>query len=368
MYILIKLIQINSVTGKEEEIQKYILDLLTSYGLKPLDIKGNIVVLVKGTNPKKCLIFNAHADTVSPGDAKLWKESPFSGMEKKGKIYGLGSSDNKSSVATLLLLAKKFAGKKPECDVLLTFTVGEEVDGHGTNDTVKWLSAKYLKEYKNVSAIVCEPTGLKCVGLAHKGNLFLKITTFGKSGHGSKPIKAKDHSVLKMAKVIGILENLNQKWKKKYKNQVLGTPTLALATSITAGNESVPNKFPDFCSSTFDVRTIPEMHNQAFKEIEKAIGKIGKVEYLYPPVSFGFTDKDSVIAELFKKLTKLKFVAFPGSTDMPFFTQKGIPTVIFGPGEMDKMHNVNEYCHSKKVKKCMEIFLEVIKGYNNFND
>lgn len=366
--MLKKLIQIKSVSGQEGEIQRYILNLLTSYGHKPLEIKGNVIVLIRGQNSEKCLIFNSHVDTVSAGDIKLWKESPFSVMERGGKVYGLGASDNKSSVAVLLLLAKKLAIQGPSCNILLTFTIGEEVDGHGTSDTVEWLSAKYLKAYKSISAVICEPTGLNCVGLAHKGNLFLKVTTVGKSGHGSKPIKVASHSVFKIYKVIENLRKLNKKWKKNYKNQILGVPTIGLGTSITAGNEATPNKFPDFCSSTFDIRTIPEMHESAFKEIKKAVGKIGKLEYLYPPVSFGFTSKDSVIAKVFKKVTKLKFVAFPGSTDMPFFIQKGIPTVIFGPGEMTVMHKANEYCYPKKIEKCLEIFMEVIKGYNNFND
>lgn len=366
--MLKELIKINSITGNEKEIQGYILDLLASFGLKPLNVKGNVVVVIEGVDHSKCLIFNSHTDTVSLGEIKQWKKNPFEGYGANGKIYGLGSSDNKASVAVLLYLAKEFTIEKPECDIFLTFTVGEEVDGHGTDDTVKWLAANILKRYKSISAIVCEPTGLGCIGLAHKGNLFLKVVTFGRSGHGSKPIDNGDHAVLKMYEVVSKLDNLRRTWKKKYKNQILGSPTIGLITSITAGNEATPNKFPDSCSATFDIRTIPEMHSVAFDQVKKVVGKIGEIEYLYSPVPFGFTEKDSKIAKVFKDVTKLKFIAFPGSTDMPFFTQKGIPTVIFGPGEMDQMHKANEFCYSDKVGKCMEIFKMVIKGYNNLNE
>lgn len=363
MEILKKLIQIKSVTGEEGEIQKFILNLLTSYGHKPLEIKGNIYVLIKGVSDKKCLIFNSHVDTVAPGDIKLWNDNPWSGTVKNGKIYGLGASDNKASVTVLLQLGKEFANKKPECDIILTFTVGEEVDGHGTRDLVDFLVARELKKYKEISAVVCEPTNLDCIGLAHKGNMFLKITTLGASGHGSKPIDLTDHSVIKMYKVIDKLKKLSKKWKKTYKNTILGVPTIGLATSIRAGDELTPNKFSDSCSATFDIRTIPEMHNLALKQIKKSVGALGKVDFLYPPVAFGYTDKSSKIAKVFKSVTKLKFVAFPGSTDMPFFTQKGIPTVIFGPGEVDQMHKANEYCYLSKIEKCTEIFLFFIREY-----
>lgn len=358
------LIKINSVTGSEQEIQKYILNLLASFSLKPLEYKGNVAVLIKGAHNGNCVIFNSHTDTVSPGDASLWQTNPFEAVEKGGKIYGLGVSDNKSSVAVLLMLAKKLAVEKPACDVILTFTVGEEVDGHGTNDIVKLLSSKYLKVYKNISTIVCEPTGLNKIGLAHKGNIFIKITTKGKSGHGSHPIDSKDHAVLKMNKIIGILEVLGKKWNKKYKNKILGSPTIGLATSISAGSIKTPNKFPDTCVATFDIRTTPEMHNVAFGLIKKAVKGMGKVEYLFPPVPYAYTKETDKIAKVFKSVTKKEFMAFPGSTDMPFFTGLGIPTIIFGPGEINQMHKPNEFCYSKKIGECTEIFLKVISGYN----
>jgi acetylornithine deacetylase/succinyl-diaminopimelate desuccinylase-like protein len=367
MEMLKKLIQIKSVSGGEKMLQEYILEHLSKYGLKTLTHKGNVIVFIGGKNKNNCLIFNAHVDTVNSGNANLWTHDPFYAFEAGRKIYGVGASDNKASVATLLILAKKFATHKPECDVLLTFTVGEEVDGHGTNDTVKWLATNILKTYKNISSIVCEPTGLTCIGIAHKGNLFVKVKTAGISGHGSHPVNLAGHSVIKMYKIISKLHQLGKSWKKKYKNKILGVPTIGLATSIVAGEETTPNKFPDSCSATFDIRTIPEMHYIAFNEIKKSVGTLGKTEYLFPPVAFGFTDKKANIAKVFKTVTKLKFVAFPGSTDMPFFTQKGIPSVIFGPGEIDQMHKANEYCYSDKIGKCVKIFKEAIKLYNELN-
>lgn len=358
------LIKINSVTGNEKEIQKYILNLLASFGFKPCVFKGNVFVFIKGTNSENCLVFNSHVDTVSPGDISLWHTNPFEAVEAGGKIYGLGVTDNKSSVAVLLMLANKLSAEKPACDVILTFTVGEEVDGHGTNDIVKLLSSKYLKVYKNISGIVCEPTGLGKIGLAHKGNIFIKVTTNGKSGHGSQPIDSKDHAVIKMGKVIGILEDLGNKLTMKYKNKILGSPTIGLATSISAGSAATPNKFPDTCIATFDIRTIPEMHGIAFALVKNAVKGIGKVEYLYPPVPYAYTKEGDTIAKVFKSVTKKEFVAFPGSTDMPFFTEMGIPTVIFGPGEINQMHKANEFCYSKKIDRCVEIFLKVISGYN----
>ncbi len=363
MEILKKLIQIKSITGGEKGVKDYILNLLVSCGLTPIVFKGNIILVIKGENQQKCLMFNAHIDTVSCGNISLWNKDPYLGHESSGKMYGLGASDNKASVASLLILAKQFSVKTPDCDVVLTFTINEEVDGSGTNDTVNYLSSKHLKVYKKISAIVCEPTGLIEIGIAHKGNIFLKITTMGKSGHGSIPIKTEDHSVIKMYKVIQNIEKLSQDWVGKYYDNILGIPTIGLATSISAGQSDTPNKFPDKCTATFDIRTVPKMHDYAFKQVKKAVGLLGKVEYLFPPVPFAYTNPTSEIVKVFKQASKAKIVAFSGSSDMPFFTQKDIPTVIFGPGEASQMHKPNEFCYVSKIDECVLIFKKVIQEF-----
>lgn len=369
--MLTKLIQISSISVQEEEIQKYIADFLTSCGYKPFWIKGNVVLQIKGKNSQNCLIFNSHVDTVSPGDIKKWKYGPFEGKAIGDKIYGLGASDEKAAVATLLGLAKFYSCKEPECDIWLTFVIGEEVDGHGTEDFLNWFMSKYYKIYKNISGILGEPTGLGSIETAHKGNIFLKITTFGKSGHGSEQHKESDHAVLSMFKVVIKLNNLNKEWKSKYKDKTLGFPSIAPATSIAAGDISVPNKYPDSCTATFDTRTVPMMHGRALKEIVGSIKMIKdtKVELLYPPVGCGYTSTKSAIAKTFKKVVRKPFSVSKASNDMCFFTEKGIPAVVFGPGEAGVIHKPNEYCYPAKINKCVEIFKEVIKGYNdNCND
>lgn len=361
--MLNKLIKISSITGNEQEIQKYVSNLLTTFDFKPLEFKGNVLVVIKGSNRHNCLIFNSHVDTVTPGNVELWRSNPFEPLEKGGRVYGLGASDNKSSVAALLMLAKKLSVEKPACDVILTFTIGEEADGHGTSDVVKLLTSKYLKVYKNISAIVCEPTGLKEISVAHKGNIFLSITTKGKTRHGSDPITHKEHSVFKMYEIVKKLEILSKKWAKGYKNKLLGVPTIGLVTSIGAGNLFTPNKFPDSCTASFDIRTVPEMHTIAFEEIGDLVGDLGVVKYLYPPVGFAYTNIDSDIVKIFKKELKVKITTFSGSSDAPFFTKQNIPTIIFGPGEASLMHKPNEYCYENKVMNCVVIFKKVIREF-----
>ena len=72
-----------------------------------------------------------------------------------------------------------------------------------------------------------------------------------------------------MVKVAAKMEKLGKLWAKKYPDELLGVPTVGLLTSIAAGSLASPNKFPDSCAATFDVRTTPKMHALALKQIEK---------------------------------------------------------------------------------------------------
>ena len=190
----------------------------------------------------------------------------------------------------------------------------------------------------------------------------MKVTTFGKSGHGSQPHKEEDHAVLKMFGVIESLKKLEKVWQKNYVNKILGTPSIALATSINAGDVAVPNKYPDSCVATFDIRTTPEIDSDALSQLKEVLGKKElKIELIYPPVGCGFTDQNSTIAKIFKETTKAKFDVTQGSNDMCFFTQKGIPAAVFGPGEKEIIHSPNEYCELEKIDKCEFLYEEVVK-------
>ena len=187
---------------------------------------------------------------------------------------------------------QKYAKEKPPCDIFLMFVVREEIDGSGTKEVMQWFGSKFKNKYQFVAGILGEPTDLKTIEIGHKGNIFLKLTTHGDSGHGSRPDKIKQHAVLKMYQVSKMLEGLAKTWEVTYFDKILGKPTIGLMTTIQAGDIKSPNKFADSCVATFDIRTTPKLHHKALGIIKKKIGSLAKVEIL---ISVLFT-----IKQLFK--------------------------------------------------------------------
>lgn len=362
MKLLQQLIQIPSVSGSETQIQGFIFSYLKNRGLDPKFVGGNVVVKISGKHKNTAIIFNAHVDTVHPGETTLWQYSPFSGKILDKRIYGLGASDEKAAVATLLLLCQKYSEEKPACDVWLTFVTKEEIDGTGTQEVLAWFHQHYQKKYQAVGAILGEPTGLTEFEIAHKGNVFLQIISSGNAGHASNPKLIKKHAVLEMFKVIKKMKKLEKIWRKKYKDPLLGYPTIGVCTSITAGNPTSPNKFPDSCSATFDIRTTPKLHDQVLAEVTKnCLGYT--VAYVYPPIGYGYTDPKSPLVSVINKVTGVKPTVSSWSCDLCFFSQYAIPAVVFGPGERGVIHQPNEFCEIQKVQDCVNLYHRCIEAF-----
>lgn len=358
------LISIPSVSTHEEKIQKFIEKYTKTLDFDPFWVGPNLAVKIVGHNSSKAIIFNAHVDTVPVGNQKLWNSDPFTAKEIDGKIYGLGACDDKAAVADLLTLSEVFANEKPACDVWLTFVVKEELDGSGTAEFMKWFMKNQAKNYSEIAGVIGEPTNLEKIEIAHKGNIFLKVTTEGSSGHASRPIAPDKHAVEKMFKISDKLKTLASEWEKEYADKFLGSPTVGNLTSIAAGSEASPNKFPDTCTATFDIRTTPLLHDKAVNLIKAEIGQEASVGLVYPPIGCGYTDLNAKIVRIFQKATGIGVAAFSlGSSDLPFFSTYGIPAVIFGPGDPALGHQTDEYCEISKLTECAQVYAKIIEKF-----
>lgn len=359
MKLLQELIACPSESGKEKKIQQYITSYARAFGIHLYKVNKNVVLFIPGGNRTKAMILNAHVDTVSAGNGTEWNYSPYVGTQKDGLMYGLGASDEKAAIAAFLLVATYFSKQIPPCDLFLTFVVSEETDGSGTNQVMTWFAEKFQRKYQQIAGILGEPTGLQTVETAHKGNYFLSFSVNGDSGHGSAPQSILTHAVFSMYKVMEKLQLVEKDWQNNYEDQVLGKPSIGIATSITAGNPSVPNKFPELCSMTCDIRTTPKLHDRVLGDLRVAFPGV-TISPVYPPIPYGYTDPGEAIVRVAQKVTGALVTASPWSSDLCFFTRSGIPAIVFGPGEPSCIHKPNEYCEIKKVEESVELYNKII--------
>jgi succinyl-diaminopimelate desuccinylase len=287
-----------------------------------------------------------------------WEVDPFGNETKEDKIFGRGSSDMKGGVAAMLaagMEVAKEAGRK--AGITFVITAGEETGSQG---------AKHLAELGNVlgdagALVVPEPTSNNLV-LAHKGALWLKLTTHGVAAHGSMPEKG-DNAIYKAMTAI---EKLREYTFKGVSHPILGHPTLSVDT-ISGGAKI--NIIPDEATMEIDIRTVPGLTgDEVINDLKSAVGSEMDFETILnlDAVASDLSDEwIKGVADLLKKSldSNDKSLGAPYFTDASFLTPayNNTPTVILGPGEPAMAHKVNEYCHISKIQEAKEIYASIAR-------
>lgn len=165
-----------------------------------------------GTNPKlKPGLLAAHLDVVPIANTKAWSVSPFSGKNDGKYLWGRGSLDNKSALASILNACSKLIvkGFQPKRGIYLAFGHDEEIGG--ANGAAK-MAQIISKRDPAIEFVLDEGgyivmgdemglNGLKIglVGIAEKGFLNIKLEVEQVGGHSSLPQKQNAISTLSEA-------------------------------------------------------------------------------------------------------------------------------------------------------------------------
>jgi succinyl-diaminopimelate desuccinylase len=349
--LLKKLVNIESVNGNEKNITEFIEKELSSFGLDTKRIyigKNRYNVLAKIGNGKRTICFNAHADTVPPSGKSIPKASV-----KNGKVYGLGSSDDKGGIAAMLAMAKVISKDPPKASSIdILVTVDEEGDAEGAKAAIE---SGYRCDY----AVVCEISELNILR-ANMGLIFLKLKTFGVSGHGSAPWKG-ENAIEKMFELTGRLKKYALSFRK---NSIIGPFSLNLG-AIKGGD--IANRIPDYCEAVIDFRICPpKKSGEVLKGIKKIIKDFGKAGFeLIKTKEPMETIESSPLINILKPAVKSvtgktpKVSGIRGWTEgSSFRNMLGVDTVVLGPGGFTEPHSGNEFVSIEQLVKASKIYIK----------
>ncbi|WP_066172737.1 M20 family metallopeptidase [Bacillus marinisedimentorum] len=360
------LVQINSVNppGNEKKVAETIQAFVQSTGLlAELDDLGDnranlMISYPHGKNDGKHLVYSGHFDTVPTGKVE-WEHDPFSGKLVDGKVFGRGTTDMKGGVAAMVLAMKYLeqAGIKLGGKLQFAGTAGEEVDGYGAKQMVK------KGQLDTATAMAISEPSTNELFTAHKGCLWLEISVYGKTAHGSMP-ELGVNAITVMGK---IMEKLEQYEFSYDPHPLLGHPTMNVGT-IAGGVKT--NVVADECTLTLDIRTVPgQDHEDVLREmtelVESAAGERGgksdiRIVNDMPPVSTDAGDDfvRTAIRTGEKHVNrKLSAKGVNYYTDASvFWPHLQIPVVINGPGRQELAHQPNETVEVK-------LFIESIRYY-----
>jgi acetylornithine deacetylase len=373
---LCELISRPSYGGSETQAQNSIAGAMRRIGLEvetwPIDIdalrshpafsmsipraEGLGVLGTYGKGGGRSLMFNGHIDVVSGGDESKWWHPPFEGTVDGGRVWGRGASDMKGGTVSALFALKAVidSGSHLKGKVLFESVIGEEDGSVGTLDAV-------VKGIRADAAIVPEPSELVAVP-AHAGAMSFRVTIQGRAAHAA--IRAEGVSAIeKFLPVYEALKRLEADRTARIRDplyKVYPIPSPLNVGKIEGGEWPgiVPEKL--YFEARVGVHT-DETTDQIKGQVESAVERAAKSDpWLKDHVpmvdwSDGYRfdaakiPADHPIMEIVKEAyhdvtgspTRVEGRTY--SSDMRFLVNiLGIPTMIFGPGDIREAHAANE--------------------------
>lgn len=342
----------------EHRVTAYLRDYFTNLGvdyeIQPVaPLRENIVARWDCPGATRTLVFEAHQDTVPVDNMNI---DPFDPRIEDGKMYGRGSCDIKGGMTAMLVAFARLVRDKPRgaANVIMACSVDEEFTALGVHRLVKGLKADV--------AVVAEPTELNIVN-THKGIVRWHMHTQGRSCHSSQPEKG-INAIYRMARLVTGLERYAEHLRATRHHPVLGAATMSVG--IIAGGTSV-NTVPENCRIEIDRRLLPgEDGTEAVNDLLAFLKKDPAIDFEFrceiPWTSKKALSPDNsagLVTDLGKAIDAVRgshqVVGVPYGTDGSTIAESGIPTVIFGPGDIARAHTADEWVPLDEVEQASEI-------------
>lgn len=306
--------------------------------------KPNVIARLGSGRPE--LLFTSHMDTVPAGNPRAWRHEPFGAEVVGTRMYGRGAADAKASLVAMIAAMEALATVLPLRGTL-TFTAVSDEEVGGVKGT-EYLVDRGLLMPDHV--VVGEITENR-LAVAEKGVLWLRLVTHGRAAHGSTPWEG-SNAISHMLRVLGAIEQRVGTRLSGLRHPLVPPPSLSVGT-IHGGVAT--NVVPDWCEATLDRRTLPsESIPEAVAEIERVIADLQRedsslqadVEVLQagPPVE---TPLDAPLVRTAQEVARElslpdAVVGYHQASDGRFFAERGIPTILFGPGDPEVAHTPDE--------------------------
>jgi len=365
--LLADLVKIPSICGDERKAADFILKWLQENNIpaEMLEVRPNrpdVIVRLKAPLPGPRILLNGHMDTVEVG--RGWTRDPFGAQIENGRMYGRGTMDMKSGLASILwaTAACKKEGLPKRGELIVAAVVDEEAYDWGSYGLVQ----RGLTEGVDF-AMIPEPTGLSVV-TAHCGRTKFEVNVHGKSAHSMWP----DHGVNAIEKAALLVNSLPRIAGPTHPR--LGHPTVN-TLKIEGGQEELM-LVPESCRIVMDRCLVPGYDSKAaLADLKQLISdlridaeaKLAPRETPYCE-SFEISDNNPNIPRIVETAAKVlgrtpKIDSHYGPCDSCILVnQGGIPTIEFGPSG-EGLHEFDEYVDIDSTRKTADVYRGVIRAY-----
>ncbi len=278
--MLCDLVRTPSFSSKEKDVIQVIRQMMMSIGFDGIDIDGLGSIIGRIGDGPRVIAFDAHVDTVYPGDVRQWHIDPFTPKVEDGKVWGRGTVDQKGGMASMLTAARliKELGLGKELTVLWTGTVMEE-----DCDGLCWLHLINEERLRPELVVLTEPTNMN-IYRGHRGRMEMHVKVDGVSCHGSAPERGVN-AIYKASRIALEIERLNEILRA---DPFLGKGTVTVTEVVSSS--------PSLCAVADGARlhldrrlTAGETRESAVAEVQAAAANAGVADAVVSLLTYNET-------------------------------------------------------------------------------
>jgi acetylornithine deacetylase len=380
--VLCRLIAFRSTTGAEDGIQAFLYDLLLRAGfparLAPIDdsidadpdytpVPGrksyrgrpNVVVALSGAGGGRSVIVNTHTDVVPAPDGM------FAAATDHGIVRGRGACDAKGQVVTLILAlqALRELGVPLAGDVEAQLVIEEEAGGNGSLSAI-------VGGHPADAAVVLEPTGL-VVRSANRGAAWFRLTIAGRSVHMGRSREG----VSAFDEMLGLVPVLKE-YEAILREASRGTagfpddpsPVVVNIGRVRAGDW--PSTVPGECVAEGGIAFLPNRTARRIEEEVQALIQARAAPWAREHARFelaGLRNEAFETPAGHPAVTTFRAAAeevlgphpaegWNASCDARlFFHRGGMPTLVFGAGDLGHAHSQDEQIDMRDILRAAEV-------------
>jgi acetylornithine deacetylase/succinyl-diaminopimelate desuccinylase len=343
--------------ARQEEAAARVLDAflrrhgVTSGLAEVREGRPNVLAAIEAKKPGRHLLLCGHLDTVPPNAGS--SVDFFSAAIADGRMCGRGTVDMKGALAAMAgaLVEIHESGGLDSGRLTLAAVIDEEMESLGAEALIR-------SGFKADGAIIGEPTENR-VAIGHKGLEWLEIVFTGRAAHGSTP-EAGINAIAAAAHFASLVEQELVPGFERRRDPVLGLPAINLGT-IRGGQQ--PSMVAAECLIQLDRRWVTtETIEQVFGDLEELLARVraarpglttrlermpeGMATMIHGPLIIDpghplVGAARGALGDSGRPETPL--TVFPAWTDGALISREaGIPTLIWGPGELKLAHSAEE--------------------------
>ena len=344
--------------------------------------RPNLVGTLAGRGGGRSLILNGHVDTMTPGDREKWTHDPFGAEIEDDTMYGLGVCDMKGGLAAAICAVDVLQQLDIplDGDVIVESVVDEEGGGNGTLACV-------VEGIRADAAIVAEPTRLH-VQPGTRGVMLLSIEVTGRAAHACLKWSGVN-AIEKTMRIIDDLRELERLWLARRRHPLYPSPTITVGQIMggVAGS-AVPGE----CTINVDVKYLPlEIDDRGIGAANTgdAIQEVVETQIQrtcqgdawlkdHPPRVTRYQHCSPYLLDPEHELVhtvhgaaqavlgSAQVSGFPAGCDARhFYNIAGIPAVVFGPGDLQFAHSIDEHISVTDYVRAIQVFALTILNWTN---